>query len=447
LRISLPQQAQDHFDQEADKFLLLLRPEPKKEERQEAPLSSSHQPVHVISEQEVLNVGTFGTLNGFGNQKSKYFHTDNGFIGLSEPDYVAFENLAVKIAYQPQIRQFLTLKYVVETIFKWFEERYKGSVPQSQSVTEYLSLKAESDIKEHRIGIPLSFIAIQEPFSVGKVTFDFYTKEFFDRLENAMREKNPNIDQEGLNKFRKKYQGVVFSNITVCAEQERCIETAVEETEKALMILRFFSPTTFWPEIPSYFGRMGHVNVPTGHYFIFENESPTIVERVEEKDDFRHKIDSEDLEMLRAGGLDTLSQLVTQQNHTDLEKLLLNSISLFTRSIVSRDHQDKIVFCLASLETLLLKNSTEPIQHSIGLRLAFITSDSLEARKKTIALVRDAYEIRSSYLHHGKRKEDFLMLTELQHTILSALTNVMLNRSKFSNQAQLLEYIENMILT
>ena len=45
------------------------------------------------------------------------------------------------------------------------------------------------------------------------------------------------------------------------------------------MILRFFSPTAFNPEIPSYFGRMGQTDVPKDYALIFNDASFEVIEK------------------------------------------------------------------------------------------------------------------------------------------------------------------------
>ena len=447
MRITLPTQAQDYYGSEAEKLLLLLRPTLERPQRDTSRLSTAHQPVHTITEDQVKNFGTMSTVDGFGHQKARFFHTDRGFIGLVESDYDTFEKFVDQLAGRAEIRPYLSERYIADTTFKWFEERYKGSVEQSGALPEYLISRAEEDIKDRKIAIPLSYVVIQNPFSIGKVRLEFYTKEFFDELEQGLLANNAKVDPEGMKRLRKKYQGTVFATMNVCAEQERCIEIATEETDNVLLVLRFLSPTTFLPEIPSYFGRMGQATVPVSHCFIFEGKLPTIQEQIDEMVDFRLTLDEQQLSVIRTAGLEMLIDLVTKEKPNDLENLLLKSISLFAKGTTLRDHQDKVVFSLASIETLLLMNSAEPIQHSVGLRLAFLASNKAQDRKRMRSLIRSAYDIRSSYLHHGRRKEDIQLLTELQHTIWTALRNVMLNRSRFVNQAQLIDFIEDMIVS
>jgi hypothetical protein len=192
---------------------------------------------------------------------------------------------------------------------------------------------------------------------------------------------------------------------------------------------------------------MGHAHIPVSHYFVFEDAWPKVLTQAEEKADFRLTIDANFLRLMNAAGLSVWGELLAKSELSELEQLLLNSISLFSKSIASSNFQDKIVFALASIETILLKNSTEPIQHFVGLRLAFVTAPALEPRKRIIKVIRAAYQIRSSYLHHGKVTEDHQLLAELLRTIWSAFRLILLNRAEYSTHAEFLDFVENMILS
>jgi hypothetical protein len=448
LKINLPKPAKDHFNQKADEFLLQLRPAPKEPERSKKSLSTSHEFVYlVITDKELLKASPSGTIDGFGAATSKFFPTEQGPVGLVDAEYVTFEKLTEQIAQRNEVRRFLSTQFVSETFFKWFEGRYKGSIPTSGTFVDYLCHHAEEGIKEIKVAIPLSYVVIEHPFTLGKVKFEYYTAEFFDKFEAVVSEKNPGVDPRGIKHIRSKYQGVVFATMSICAEQHRCVEIASEETEKALTLLRLFSPTTFWPQISSYFGRMGHAHIPVSHYFVFEDAWPKVLTQAEEKADFRLTIDANFLRLMNAAGLSVWGELLAKSELSELEQLLLNSISLFSKSIASSNFQDKIVFALASIETILLKNSTEPIQHFVGLRLAFVTAPALEPRKRIIKVIRAAYQIRSSYLHHGKVTEDHQLLAELLRTIWSAFRLILLNRAEYSTHAEFLDFVENMILS
>ena len=54
---------------------------------------------------------------------------------------------------------------------------------------------------------------------------------------------------------------------------------------------------------------------------------------------------------------------------------------------------DKLVFVLVSLESMLLKDSNEPITKNIGERMAFLIGQSMDERKAIIQNVDVAYRI------------------------------------------------------
>lgn len=95
----------------------------------------------------------------------------------------------------------------------------------------------------------------------------------------------------------------------------------------------------------------------------------------------------------------------------------------------------------------MLQNPTEPVQANISQRLAFLTSKNFKDRKEVLNLIRDAYSLRSSYVHHGVSKPNFDLLQKVQHVVWTALRNILMTLDKFNTQKNLLDYIEELILT
>ncbi len=299
--------------------------------------------------------------------------------------------------------------------------------------------------------IPIKFLIIEESFNVGKVTFEFLTKDFFDdwqvESEKDMKGSGKNISKF-FEELRKRYQGKVYASIKVKGDKETCKRIAKEETEIALMALRFFSPTVFLPEIPSYFGVKGKTSVPSIDFLIFEGQFPSKIEYgLEENRIFDFRVDKVLFNEMKKMGLDNLSDLLLKDRKTKLEELLLNSLFLFSKAIISNNFEDKLVFSLVPVEMLLLKDTSDPIQSNLWLRLSFLTANKAEDRKKVKRLIQEAYKLRSAYLHHGKKKENFRLLRDLQINTWTALRNILISRDVFATKEDLLEYIEDKILS
>ncbi|MGB2867281.1 MAG: hypothetical protein WBD36_02425, partial [Bacteroidota bacterium] len=353
MKITLPKPAEEYLNKKADEFLMLLRPPPDHKDRPKRSLSSSykHIDLHLTAEQ-VGQTLLSGTVDGFGNDTSRFFPTPKGSIGLVASDYSSFESLVEQIANRSEIKPLLSNRYVADTLFHWFEGRYIGKLSSSDPFVSFLLNSAETDIKNHRVAIPLSNFVIEKSFTLGNVLFDFYTSDFFDNVEKTLTQRNPRRALDDMKRLRQEYQGVVFAITKVNAEQERCIEVATEETEKALAVLRFFSPTMFWPQIRSYFGRLGHSAVPTNNYWVFDDgQIPEVVQQLGERGQFNLTVETEFLELIKQAGLDSFGELISNPNPNDFEQLFLNSLFILSKSVTSTDFQDKIVFALASLET------------------------------------------------------------------------------------------------
>jgi len=457
MKIQLNEKAAIYFNEKVKEFLYELKPDTTKN-RDQAKVESSASHVFVsdhFTDKNIINISSVGYVDNLsGKQVARYFLVDKTPIGLDQEFYADFVKFAESLHRKKEINKLLSLEFIIDCTFEWFENRYKGLLHEDIDLVEFLLQKAEKAIKRTKISIPISFLSIEKPFEIGNITFEYFRTEFFDRYINYTKSKAQKSDSFNLDNFkifernfRKKYQGAVFSSISLEAEQRKCVETARSETEKALMVLRFFSPSTFLPQIPCYFGIMGQTDIPKNHVFIFENEIPLIREEIEEMRMHIWSISHREFEKLRKLGIEIPSDLIIKQNPSEFETLILNSMSLFGRSLTSDNYQDKIVYSLVSIETLLLQNQSEPIQSNVGLRLSFLTESKSEKRKDVKDLINRAYKTRSSYIHHGKIGENWEILEKLQHLIWTAIRNALISKDRFKTQNDFLDYIENLILT
>lgn len=452
MSVEFPIQAKEYFDAKAEELLLLLKPRstrerPGQEKRPDVNIYSEE-----IPEDQIFDLRVTGEIDRLGKEKAKYFETENGPIGLEGDNFTIGEALIFKLSERSELNKLLSSEFIKETLFGWLEKRYKDEITLTRKFSEYLIEKATEEIKERKVSIPIAFLSIERSFKLGRVIFEYIPDVLFDEIERQIRTKTGNAEgiNEGLKQIRKRYQGLVYSSVTVSAEIQKCIEIAKEETEKALMVLRLYCPTVFVPTIPSYFAPVGKVGLPASYLLMFEEKTilPNLKEQIDERRSPVCFFSEEDLTMFKMKcGFDDASELIVKENPTKLEDLLLLCLSLFARGIKSTEFQDRVVFMLVVTETLLLKNTSEPIQASVSQRMAFLTAFAVKERKEIIDIVKEAYKYRSSYLHHGNKKDDFELLQKLQHIVWTGLTNVLKTRDRFSSQDELLGFIEDKILS
>ncbi len=455
MKIMLEKKAEEYFNGKIAAFLNELKPAPQQQMPQNVNSSASYAFVSGhLTNPEISSIRSLNTLTG--KLVSRFFIIDKKTIGFDQNSYAEFDKFIENLYQRKEINAFLSKSFISDCAFEWFEKKYKGALPKESNLIDYLKAKAEGAIRKYRISLPVSFLFMEKPFKVGNVSFDFMDKAFCDRYISNARSKiteKGKLDENNFDifetRFRKRYQGTALATVSSEAEKQRCIEIARLQVEEALTVLRFFSPSAFIPEIPSYFGLMGQTDIPQSYYFVSEadNNIPRVKESVDERRTYEWNISAQDFSEMCKIGFDLASDLIAKEDYSEFEDLILNSMSLFGRSLTSRNYQDKIVYALVSIETLLLQNQTEPIQSSVGLRMAFLVESDAQNRKDVKDMTSKAYKFRSSYIHHGKNKEDWELLRDLQHSIWTAIRNALACADKFKIPKDFIAYIENMILS
>ena len=221
---------------------------------------------------------------------------------------------------------------------------------------------------------------------------------------------------------------------------------ARKSIDKSLIVIKFFAQTVFIPEAQLYVGRYGTVHIPENHEFVFEKQLPDIQSEIYEKELKPLHIEKKGLHLFNQNGFNTLSQLIFKNDYSDFEEICISSIKYFTEALSIKDFNDRLVYLLVSVESLLSKNENEPIQDNVSRRLAFLTDKELEKRKLTIKYFKEAYGLRSKLLHHGKRQSEIKIINFLQYKIWLALRNALSITNKIKTKSEFIEYLENRIL-
>jgi len=83
---------------------------------------------------------------------------------------------------------------------------------------------------------------------------------------------------------------------------------------------------------------------------------------------------------LRPGVLENLNRLALDRS-TEFCRSLYDALILYSRQAVAVEVSDKLVFTLSALESMLLRDGNEPIQKTLGERMAFLIGQTFGARE------------------------------------------------------------------
>jgi hypothetical protein len=403
-----------------------------------------------------INNGQFTYLSSFtvdlltGNENAKYFKIEGKRFGLEGTDYENFNLIVRKISLRKEIRDYLSVSFVRSSLFDWIQKRYRNQLPTAISFMSYLDQEAKRTVKWRLIGIPILYLAIDQNFTLGKVEFDYLRKELFDDLGNHFREtmNDQEYADENIKRLREEYQGKVIAKIKIYAEKEKALEIAKEEIEKTIAFLRFYSPSSFEPGVPSYFDLMDIDRNQLIHFVHYkENQFPDI-QYVRNKNiqcrDPRWSIGDIEIKYLNSLSIIDSHELLCEPHPSEIDDLIINCVNLYSRSLTSVQYQEKIVFCLVALETLLLANEQEPILESVSKRLVEICAESKKERKKVESVFYRAYRVRTSFIHHGKfLPEDIDLLRMIRLYTRMSICFLLSRRKEFENKDKFINAIDS----
>jgi hypothetical protein len=128
---------------------------------------------------------------------------------------------------------------------------------------------------------------------------------------------------------------------------------------------------------------------------------------------------------------------------TEFQNDILRAISIYSRSSLAQNLNDKLLYAVLALECILLKDQSESLQKHIGERMAFLIGESVEERRDIISSYKVAYALRSGAVHHGRlvTEEDSLQkfLPNAWHTINKLITEA----DNFPTKQEMIAFVDD----
>ena len=221
--------------------------------------------MHTFGPDDGSSIPKIGLVNGLGIERAHGFNAEAHFIGLEGDAMELATRFLLKLWERPECNDVLSERFLRNALFSWLEKRFKRECLDGMTFLESLDAKVGTSVRTRRIVMPIEYLDLDCGFQLGGVSFDFFREDPFDIIDRARPLHWPPATPESnafAKKLREDYQGKAYCSIRLVGEPERCFERAREEIDRALAILRCFSPAAFVPQAPSYFGRTGAAHLP-----------------------------------------------------------------------------------------------------------------------------------------------------------------------------------------
>ena len=244
--------------------------------------------------------------------------------------------------------------------------------------------------------------------------------------------------------MRQDFQGLAVAEVSVFGERIRAREIAAERVDLAVGVLRFFTP----PEVTSRLARWGYAPRRTSRVFVtdstgkFLSTSSAIIDRpgtMVLSDNLR--------DILLVGGLSEVCGILARDKRTDFEEAVLAGMVTFGRAALTADLREKMIWYCAGLESILLRDSSESILQNLSERLAMFAYDTVQERTVALKDVKEAYALRSRFVHHGAEIDEGEVVNRFAHHGLQVFRRIVKNAHHFGHKVDFVEYIDRMKLS
>lgn len=450
MTINIHPSAANNFNEKADELIGLIEVFPTVEEKKNSFPSDLHVAAS-LTDKDIIGDIEVATSDYRGNIVTRFFHFNGKKLGLSEESYRKLRDIAERLQSLPAIRSMLSCSFVERRLFSWISEKYK-ELDAPDLFVEYLDSEARGVVKTITSWIPIANLEIQSAFAISKSEIRPLSKTVIDKWENKVESlsgENKDNAIKLFEKIRKDYQGLAAIVTTTEAEPEYAADYALEEAQKITAVLGIFSGATLIPDIKCVSNIKGSENIAQSTIFSESDEdsflmSSSIID-ISSAKNWKHG--QREIIAIRKTGLDKISSLLASESLKDFEKSVLNSVFLYSKSAFTSDPVEKVIYMLSSLESVLLKNESEPIQQNLAERVAVFTAKELDKRKFIIKTIKSVYGVRSRYLHHGHISSELKLISDFMMQVWVFFIQLLANIDQFKTQEEFVNAIDDHKLT
>ena len=305
-----------------------------------------------------------------------------------------------------------------------------------------ISTRCQEAIKEYEIWVPLFRVHASDSFSIGDVLFQKITPAVMDRFfTKPASTPVPEAARVRLERLRSQLQNHLAACVKVTGEKKTAQAIARSKAEVAVALVRLLSPANWNLNFRSYCLPLGReqVEIPT-ELFVEGGEVHEISRETIERGPAFWDLDPD---RARFPGLLDLLHSIARDHLRDFRRQLYDALLLYSRNSTASETTDKLVFVIVSLESMLLKDSNEPITKNIGERMAFLIENTVEERRAVIHNVDAAYRIRSKFIHHGESAEESGVIEQFCANVWKCFYSLLHQMDGFTTKTDLIEALEN----
>ena len=354
--------------------------------------------------------------------------------------YEKLRLLSERVAKISWVRNFLGQKYVEKVLFLWCRENF--SLLEQASFTDFLTAKAKTVIKTQTVCVPIALMEIEEDFTFGPVEIISLTAEFIEEREQArMLMSSTQLDQTQLlfADISKKIQGLAAIRFNMRGADNHVKLQCYNLAKDIIGLIRLYSTAAYNPWIVCPCDVLGLETAPSKTLLSYSDRDFSFSEG-SATSNLRHwRLSNFEIKNIRNRGLEVMARLVKTDNLSKFQSRVRSSLLTYSKGITSTDLGDRLVYTFSAMEALLIRDASEPIQQNLGERMAFLIEVDPTTRQAIVKNVKDAYAIRSRYIHYRIQISDEKALEIFIRNARATLDAAINNMDAFPTQTDFID--------
>lgn len=423
----------DRLNKEAFELINLVVSKPKEihKERTELVGSSKERGFDDWSD-KLVGAMVERTTDHAGKTVEIYLVDENGSYGFDKDQYTRFNKLIQNLHSTEELNQKVSSKFIEAESFNWVIEVYKKQ-QAGHNLYDYLTTKADAEVKSHTFYFPVLNLEIEKPFKIGNTEFTYFTKDYFDNLYTKLKAED-DTEENFQQIFRKDFQGQVLAKVTVTAERDKAEEIAKQNSEIAVDVLKLYSESAIVPERKTMFDLNYKLGYQVQSNFLTQkpNESESLAISIQ-FNNHPLNVTQRLYQSAYQSGLKIFSDYISHRKTDELHEIIIQSIHLFGSAISNWDLHLRCVNLITILESIFLKaDESNDMERKTKARLAKALTNQHQEKERLKTIFSNIYQVRHKMIHKAKRIEiDTKKLSEAQMNIINLFLRLIELNTKF----------------
>ena len=410
------------IDADGDGLVALLsvrpiEPEPKRSFTSRIPTARTITDKDMVDEPIMLLSGPEGDC------VARYFFEEKQRIGLDGDAYLELRKCVERASRTKPFSDGFSPEFLEAETFKWCRTKHRDA--GAPSLSDTLVGLYQAEVKPRRVLVPIIGIEFEKPFILGDVRVTNVGNDIFDRglaytLGVRPAEEHDEI-KNAVEHLRKKHLGWTAIEVTVTGEERFAYDRAFAIANDMAAVFRFMAPAAVRANLPFPCFVADKSRVPTRSAYMIDDATGGfgMTSGIVHHAMHNYCMTFAELDEKMRMGFSKLAIFFDGTKLNDHQQRVRGALMSYSRGIGSFDEDDRLVYAMTAAEHLLLKDGNEPIQGNVGERMAFIIEQDVAGRKRVAATFKQAYALRSKYVHHYRSIDDQTVLGEFS-TICTA---------------------------